>query len=51
MMLTPEVGRAFKDETAAFSKEWIHAAHELNGPSFAHAILTTAKVVAALPHE
>ena len=51
MMLTPEVGRVFKDATPAFSKEWMHAAYELNGPSFAHAILTTAKVVATLPHE
>ncbi|MFT4439559.1 isochorismatase family cysteine hydrolase [Caballeronia sp. 15715] len=30
-----------KDATAAFSKEAMHAAHEINGPSFAHAILTT----------
>jgi hypothetical protein len=26
-----------------------HAAHELNGPTFAHAILATADVIAALP--
>ncbi len=50
MMLTPEVGRGFKDSTAAFSKERMHAAHELNGPNFAHAILTTAELVALLPH-
>ena len=40
-----------KDATAAFTKEMMHAAHELNGPTFAHAILTTAELVAALPHE
>lgn len=40
-----------KDATAAFTKEMMHAAHELNGPSFAHEILTTAELVAALPHE
>ena len=38
-----------KDATAAFSKDRMHAAHELNGPTFAHAILTTAEPVAALP--
>jgi len=27
------------------------AAHELNGPSFAHRILTTAELLAALPGE
>jgi nicotinamidase-related amidase len=39
------------DATAAFTKEMMHAAHELNGPTFAHTILTTAELVAALPHE
>jgi hypothetical protein len=29
----------------------MRAAHELNGPNFALAILTTAELVAALPHE
>jgi hypothetical protein len=29
----------------------MHAAHELNGPTFAHEILTTTELVAALPHE
>lgn len=38
-----------RDATAAFRPEMIHAAHELNGPTFAHAILTTADVIAALP--
>lgn len=33
-----------KDATSAFSDEAMHAAHELNGPSFAHEILTTAEL-------
>lgn len=37
-----------KDATAAFSKEMMHAAHELNGPTYAHAILTTVELLAAL---
>jgi nicotinamidase-related amidase len=40
-----------KDATAASTKEMMRAAHELNGPTFAHAILTAAELVAALPHE
>jgi nicotinamidase-related amidase len=36
-----------RDATAAYSQEAMHAAHELNGPSFAHAILTTDQLVAA----
>ena len=38
-----------RDATAALSHEMMHAAHELNGPTFAHAIMTTAEVIAALP--
>lgn len=38
-----------RDATAAFSHELMHAAHELSGPTFAHAILTTAELIAALP--
>lgn len=38
-----------RDATAAFSHDMMHAAHELNGPTFAHAILTAAEVIAALP--
>jgi nicotinamidase-related amidase len=38
-----------KDATAAFTEEMMYAAHELNGPTFAHAILTTTELVAALP--
>ena len=39
-----------KDATAAFSRDRMHAAHELNGPNFAHAILTTSELVAMLPN-
>jgi nicotinamidase-related amidase len=38
-----------RDATAAFQHELMHAAHALNGPTYAHAILTTGEVVAALP--
>lgn len=38
-----------RDATAAFSTEMMHAAHELNGPTYAHAILTTSELIAALP--
>jgi nicotinamidase-related amidase len=38
-----------RDATAAFSHDMMHAAHELNGPTFAHAILTTAELLEALP--
>lgn len=34
-----------KDATAAFTKEWLHAAVELNGPLYAE-VLTTAEVIA-----
>ena len=37
-----------KDATAAFSREMMNAAHLLNGPSFAHAIVTTEELIAAL---
>ena len=37
-----------RDATAALSPEAMHAAHEINGPTFAHAILTTDAVIAAL---
>jgi nicotinamidase-related amidase len=37
-----------RDATAAFSSEAMHAAHEINGPTFAHAILTPDAVIAAL---
>jgi nicotinamidase-related amidase len=38
-----------KDATAAFTPEMMHAAHVLNGPTFAHAILTTEELINALP--
>jgi nicotinamidase-related amidase len=38
-----------RDATAAFTKEMMHAAHELNGPTYAHAILGTSELIAALP--
>jgi nicotinamidase-related amidase len=37
------------DATAAFSMEMMHAAHALNGPTFATAIVTTAELVDQLP--
>jgi nicotinamidase-related amidase len=38
-----------RDATAAFTQEMMHASHELNGPTYAHAILTTAQLINALP--
>ncbi|MBB4098266.1 cysteine hydrolase family protein [Sphingomonas kyeonggiensis] len=40
-----------RDATAAFSEEMMHAAHVLNGPTYAHAILSTAELLAALSRE
>jgi nicotinamidase-related amidase len=40
-----------KDAIAAFSHEGMHAAHEVNGPLFAHAILTTKELLILLPIE
>jgi len=37
-----------RDATAAFSPAHMHAAHELNAPTFAHQVLTTAQLLAAL---
>lgn len=37
-----------RDATSAFSHEAMHAAHDINAPTFAHAILTTAELVQAL---
>lgn len=37
-----------KDATAAFKAELMHAAHELNGPTFAHSIVDTQELVQAL---
>ena len=38
-----------RDGTAAFTREMMQAAHELNGPTFAHSILTTAQLITTLP--
>jgi hypothetical protein len=38
-----------KDATAAFEQEGMHAAHEVNGPRFAHSILTTEALLPLLP--
>ncbi|MEV0349968.1 isochorismatase family cysteine hydrolase [Nonomuraea sp. NPDC050680] len=37
-----------RDATAAFSAEMLHAAHELNGPTYAHAIVTTDDLLTAI---
>jgi hypothetical protein len=36
--------------TAAFEQEGMHAARGVNGPRFAHGILTTEELLARLPH-
>jgi len=40
-----------RDATAAMSADAMHAAHNVNGPTFAHAILTAAEVVQSLVGE
>jgi len=40
-----------KDATAAFSQEMMHAAHVLNGPTYAHAILTTNELIKVLARD
>ncbi|MGX9889676.1 isochorismatase family cysteine hydrolase [Streptomyces sp. NPDC002276] len=37
-----------KDATAAFSAEAMHTAHAVNGPTYAHAVLTTEELLAQL---
>jgi nicotinamidase-related amidase len=37
-----------RDATAAFSHEAMHAAHDINGPTYAHSILTTSELLKAL---
>jgi nicotinamidase-related amidase len=37
-----------KDATAAFSQEAMHAAHAINGPTFAHAIVNTEVLIQQL---
>jgi len=36
-------------QRTALLQEMMRAAHELNGPTFAHEILTTAELIAAIP--
>ena len=43
-----EGGKRAVDVTAAYRPEMMHAVHELNGPTFAHTIVTTAELVRAL---
>ena len=38
-----------RDATAAFSTAAMHAAHEINAPSYAHAVHTTAELLELLP--
>jgi nicotinamidase-related amidase len=38
-----------KDATAALKREMMYAAHDLNGPTYAHNILTTHELIEALP--
>ncbi|MEX3816183.1 isochorismatase family cysteine hydrolase [Paraburkholderia sp. BR13439] len=38
-----------KDATATFRQEMMHAAHDLNGPTFAHSIVNTRELIDALP--
>ena len=38
-----------RDATAAFEPQDMHAAHEINGPSYAHAILSTDQLLAVMP--
>jgi nicotinamidase-related amidase len=40
-----------RDATAAFKPEMMHAAHELNGPTFAHSIVTTDELVVSLAQQ
>jgi len=37
-----------KDATAAFKREMMHSAHELNGPTYAHSIVNTSELIQAL---
>ncbi|HKM76734.1 MAG TPA: isochorismatase family cysteine hydrolase [Candidatus Bathyarchaeia archaeon] len=37
-----------KDATASYTREMMHAAHDLNGPTFAHTIITTKDLVNTL---
>ena len=39
-----------RDATAAFHRDMMHSAHNLDGPTFAHAILTTSELLDVLPN-
>jgi NAD(P)-dependent dehydrogenase (short-subunit alcohol dehydrogenase family) len=43
------VHKASSKATAAFDQEGMHAAHKVNGPRFAHAMLTTKALLTLLP--
>lgn len=40
-----------RDATAAHTRDMMRAAHELNGPAYAHAIVTTKELLAVLPRK
>ena len=40
-----------RDATAAFRRELMRAAHDLDGPTFAHAIVTTIQLIELFPHK
>jgi hypothetical protein len=42
------IRRRIKNATAAFEQEAMHAAHNVNGPRFAHTILTTQELLGLL---
>ncbi len=37
-----------RDATSARTDEALHAAHDINGPTYAHEILTTSEIIAAI---
>ena len=37
-----------KDATAAFNQEAMHAAHSINGPTYAHEIVTTSEILSLM---
>ena len=39
-----------RDATAAFKPEAMHAAHAINGPTYAHQVVGSAELIAALQH-
>ena len=40
-----------KDATQAFTEEMMYSTHLFNGPTYAHAILSTSELVQALPRK